>query len=365
MLEAPARSLTFAPSGLAITAAVGEQAVSWDALTGREIGRFAARTGTLSGYTYCADGQWLAAAAQNGEVTFWPVVRREDAVALRGFTEAIRGLEVSSDGRRLLCITGEPSFKLWDAQTFQPLLTIATGEVPLVAGGFSVDGQTMFSLNRLGKVQVWDPATGDAIGSIATGAKDPGWLAISAGGQLAVGGAGGKVEIWDAARRQLVTAFEVAGGLVQSVRFSPDGHKLAAATADHAIRFLDARAGVELLALRGHTGPVLDLAFTKDGQRLLSASVDQTARAWDLGNGQELLVLRGHTGPVRTVTLTPDGKRIVTGGQDGTLRVWDATTGTAFLTLPAGAAVHAATFTPDGKRLLTGSDKSVLVWAGE
>ncbi len=57
----------------------------------------------------------------------------------------------------------------------------------------------------------------------------------------------------------------------------------------------DAATGKELLTLRGHSGDVNSVACSPDGKRLATASADQTAKVWDAATGKELLTLRGHS----------------------------------------------------------------------
>jgi WD40 repeat protein len=73
-------------------------------------------------------------------------------------------------------------------------------------------------------------------------------------------------------------------------------------------------------------------AWSPDGKRLATASADQTAKVWEAATGRILLTLSGHENTVHRIAWSPDGERLATASADQTARVWDAATGRLLLT---------------------------------
>ena len=64
------------------------------------------------------------------------------------------------------------------------------------------------------------------------------------------------------------------------------------------MKIWDSATGKELFAFKGHAGRVRSVAFSPDGRRLALASADNTVRIWDGATGKELFALKGHAGSV-------------------------------------------------------------------
>src|SRR5262245_54188961 len=85
-----------------------------------------------------------------------------------------------------------------------------------------------------------------------------------------------------------------------------------------------------LVVQLAHPHSIISAAFSPDGMRVVTGGA-MTARVWDAKTGMLLSTLQGHTDWVSMVAFSPDGSRIVTASRDKSARVWDARTGQELL----------------------------------
>jgi WD40 repeat protein/serine/threonine protein kinase len=241
-------------------------------------------------------------------------------------------------------------------------LVVDSGQVNDMA--FSPDGALLATSG--GGVKLWDAATGVNLLALRghTG------VSFSADRKHMAFGDGNAVKICTLPAGEEVHRLEGHTARICSVEYSPNGKRLASASADHTVKIWDPATGAELLTLRGHAKEVVGIAFSPDGQRLASASWDNTVKVWDVVTGKEEVTFRGHTERVDSVAFSPDGARLASASWDRTVKVWDANTGTVLLSIPGHewnifrlpVGIHSVRFSPDGERLgIAGWDRTVKV----
>jgi WD40 repeat protein len=156
------------------------------------------------------------------------------------------------------------------------------------------------------------------------------------------------------------TVLKGHAGWVSAVAFSPDGSRLAVASADNTVSVWDTATWKETLRLKGHTDYVSAVAWSPNGKQLLSGSFDHTAKLWDAKTGAEKLTLKGHKGAVMAVAVLAEGVDLVTTGIDGTARgerplTGERTEGTLHLSW-----VNALAIGPKGQVATASSDNTIL-----
>jgi hypothetical protein len=187
------------------------------------------------------------------------------------------------------------------------------------------------------------------------------------GWRLATASADGTVKVWDARTDHASATLEDTMSASSALAFSPDGRLMAEAGGNRLIRIWDTATAQWFLTLRGHSRPVEAVAFHPDGSRIASADMDGLVILWDVHTGNEIRRLQGNPGTVWAVAFSPDGRWVASAGEDQAVRLWEVDSGAGRVIGSHEGTARRLAFSPDGRRLISAGgdarrDGFVMVW---
>lgn len=198
--------------------------------------------------------------------------------------------------------------------------------VPITALALSpTNGQLAASGYR--EVTLWGPADGkllrrvpgmpERIAAVAF-SPDGKFLAVAAG----TPGVAGELVLCEASSDAPPRVLERIADMMLTVRFSPDGARLAAGGADNAVRIFDVATGRRERLIEQHADWVSDVAFSPDGARIATASRDRSSRVFDVKTGEMEAAYLKHEEPLVAVAWSDDGAQVFSAGRDRKVHVW-------------------------------------------
>ena len=184
------------------------------------------------------------------------------------------------------------------------------------------------------------------------------------GSRIASASADSTGQVWDAESGDHLTVYSGHTDTVYAVSWSPDGKRVASGGYDRTVQIWDPTFGDHFYTYKGHKGWVWTVAWSPDSKHIASAGEDRTVQVWDAANGSHVNSYNGHTDYVHSVAWSPDGKLIASASGDGTVQVWEASTGLRIYTYqPYYTSMWSAAWSPNGQHIASASDnKTAQVW---
>ncbi|QEH35214.1 Serine/threonine-protein kinase PrkC [Aquisphaera giovannonii] len=350
------RAVAFRPDGRSfVTASVDRTARIWDAASRARIGPVYRQQGPILTAAFTPDGRTLLTAGGDFTGRAWGLDRAGRAPRAPEQEHPGGAVAFTPDGRAFLA-GGERSAQLWETATGRavgPPLVDDGGFNPIAIGP---GGKIALAGSAARTAKLWDLASGRPIGRPMGHAAEVTVVAISPDGRtLLTGGQDRTARLWDASdQRPLLEPLRQTGG-VDAGAFSPDGRTVVVGTDTSNVRLYDVATGSQRGETIPHHGAVSGLAFSPDGRYLLVGGEDSTAQLWDLATRRRAVPPLQHRSWVYSVAFGGAGGTMLTGSWDTTARLWDAATGVPIgPAYPQPASVYQVAFSPSGDAFLTG-----------
>ncbi len=358
------RGVAFSSDGQHLATSSDQAVKIWDFRTGRELLRMPGHKGRVTGVSFSPDGKLLSTVALDDTIRIWDAEGPTEVMTtLTGVGVGdIYDVAFNPDGK-LLAMAGShfvsetglvSTTAVWDV-THRRLSRMLHHKDEDHAVVFAPDGRRLATATGDGQVRIWEVPSGRQVLALSVGVTYRKGISFGPEGRTLATIGNEEAKLWDMDSGHSSVGLNVPH--VTAIAYSPDGKRLATASADHTAAVRDPRSGRVFITLVGHRQGVSAVAFSSDGRRIATASADGTAKIWEVASGRELLTLGARPGPLLDVKFSPNGKWIATAGLSDTTRLWDATTGAELLDFVGQQEGHplAVAFSPDGRFLATGN----------
>ncbi len=402
-----ATHLEFSPDGKTLLAADADRRASlWDP-SGRSLGSFVPDRAPLFRGRPTNVGAVFASGGQDRPLDVSHVQRGKNETVVIQSPHPPHSVALSPDGRRVTATLKDGTVRVWGVPNGEPICTLNINtQFGYGRAIFSPSGRVVAVGTRTGVV-FCDPNDGRVVKTLPVETKgnfgNTYDVAFSPDESHVAAGTDSIVTVWNLKTGQVIHRLKErdpkGAGLnnwTVTVRFSPDGHFLAAGSGawdsdgtSRALGFVtvwDLRSGLQIFHSPGQPDGIYSLSWSPDGKRLASGCGRYQfggpggVHVWEPSSGRLVFDLKGHAQCVWAVAFSPDGRRLVSTSGPwqspypwkeqnvspglGELRIWDTVSGQELMVAnPHTSTAYGAAFSRDGKWFATaGWDKLIRVW---
>jgi WD40 repeat protein len=287
---------------------------------------------SIRAIAFSRDGKYLVSGSNDRTVRLWDITTGQLIRLFKGHKERVKCLKVSEDDNLIISASADSILKIWERETGNCIRTIKTSQNPqTILNAIALDSNqhtiATGSTSAQGTVKLWNWQTGEIIDAVRAASSGIRSLIISQDGKILISGsAGGTIKIWHLDRglerpKNDLNNAHMSDILTLAIR----DRILISGGEDRTIKLwnLDtAEKQQPIQILEGHGGSIWCVEISPDGTKIASASADYTVKIWDLQTGNILETLTGHLGEVRTVSFSPDSQMLASAGDDWKIKLW-------------------------------------------
>jgi WD40 repeat protein len=358
----PVWSLAFSPDGAILaSASETELPILWDVVTGKPLRTLQGEKHDSRFLAFSPDGRTLASGDSWNKLRLWDVTTGRQIEAFQTKLLGNSSLAFSQDGKTL-AVADNNAVRLLEARSGKEIKPHLEPSSEIHSLGWLADGKTV-ALGTSDAVWLREVTTGKALGTLWKTPKPlfhgARFFAVAPDGKYFGLARGPSVELFDTASRKSVHKLVGSNVVINSVVFSADSKKVAAAIGYGVVRVWDCATGKSCHDLQGKSGTSC-VAFSPDGKVIATGYASSTGATsgiqfWDQASGQLLRALPINKAWVNTLAYSRNSKSLAafTDSQwanHGGLLFWDLPVGKQRVRVPKVDG-FALAFSPDGKFL--------------
>jgi WD40 repeat protein/tetratricopeptide (TPR) repeat protein len=342
----------------------------FDKGTKKKIGDLFGHEDSVTALTFSSDGRFALTGGADGTMRLWelPSGRCLRTFALLGGT--VDAVHFGKNNQFALSLIAGGSLRFWNISLLCGSQTIF--RAPLLLSHITSAeeiGRQQSEMNRSCEEirnDIKELKFDAVIESVEKAKKLDGWESV----RKSLEGEG----IWDVLKRHTVresledvlciSSLVGHQDAVSAVTVSLEGHLIASAGRDAAIRIWNMAEQKCIGTMEGHCDWVRSIELTMDAKFLVSGSWDTTVRVWNVGNGQCIRKFDEKIKSLTKIALNPQGRVVAIANGFGSVILWDVLTDEVKGRYPAhSGSVNTVRFNRNGQYFVTGGDDNrAVIW---
>jgi WD40 repeat protein len=325
-----ALALEFSSDGLKLAAGRGDGCVVlWDLTADSMVDKELSprHADFITQLAFSADDTKLLSSSRDATIRVWDVTSGETEQILQGHSDAVRGVAFFPDGRRVVSGSTDGTARVWNIALEQEhgmSAQIAVRHVSSMA--ISLDTNMVAAVFNNRSLELWNVKVGKMQQQLIEREDDTlTTMAFSSDGTMVAAGClDGDITLWSTADGKRQRVLRAGRDKVDALALSHDGMKVASASVeltnprfffDYLIKVWDI-SQAKLEQTLYHPCQVQSMAFSPDGEKLAAATDHGTIKIWNLRTSEDQVTVHSQSVP-RSLRFSPDSTVLAAGHTAG------------------------------------------------